>query len=202
MKREPGFARGPPGLTRPAPDTDRAPTWQVQVREGRGTHSTAGWCTFSFVPERARRGAASLTAWSRPSATPRAAPSGRFIRLVVGDDGRIADADADGLDRDLARHDAARGRCRRRRPSSRSTRSRTRSARSFARRPSEGRTAVAMSGGVDSAVALLRVEPGRDRRHASSLGSIPTGRQVHAPSPTCVMVCLHNSVCNGFFCYI
>ena len=39
----------------------------------------------------------------------------------------------------------------------------------FRAEPTAGRIAVAMSGGVDSAVALLRATTGRDRRHASAL---------------------------------
>ena len=76
-----------------------------------------------------------------------------FVRLTVDGD-RIVAADAPGLERPLAGLtllEAAAVRARR----SPSTRSRTRSRRSSA--PSRTRSvAVAMSGGVDSAVALLR----------------------------------------------
>ena len=52
----------------------------------------------------------------------------------------------------------------------------------FRAEPSPGRVAVAMSGGVDSAVALLRSLPERGRRDACGSGSIPTGPTPSAPA--------------------
>ena len=78
------------------------------------------------------------------------------MRLPLDGD-RIVEADAPGLERPLvglSLLEAAAVPVRRSRP----TRSRTRSRRS-SRAPAPGRIAVAMSGGVDSAVALLRAAP-------------------------------------------
>ena len=89
-------------------------------------------------------------------------------RLVVEGD-RIVEADAPGLARAARGPDAARGRRRARRDARRRrARERDRAA-SSAAAPAPGRVAVAMSGGVDSAVALLRARPGRGRRHAAPL---------------------------------
>ena len=67
------------------------------------------------------------------------------------------------------RADAARGGRRAAASRSRSRRSPRRSARSSAPSRDAGRVAVAMSGGVDSAVALHRAGPRRDRRDAAAL---------------------------------
>ena len=109
----------------------------------------------NFAP--LRRGPASLTGWSRSSATPPVVDEFALVRLTVDGD-RIVDADAPGLARPLAGLtliEAAAVPARR----SPRTRSRTRSAQVFVAEPRPGRAAVAMSGGVDSAVALLRAAP-------------------------------------------
>ena len=80
------------------------------------------------------------------------------VRLLVDGD-RIVEADAPGLERVARRADAARGGGRRRRDA-RGRRARERARPGLPRRAGcPGRTAVAMSGGVDSAVALLRARP-------------------------------------------
>ena len=48
--------------------------------------------------------------------------------------------------------------------------------------PRPGRVAVAMSGGVDSAVALLRAGAGRGRRHAPSLARPARAGRASAPA--------------------
>jgi tRNA-uridine 2-sulfurtransferase len=82
----------------------------------------------------------------------------RFVRLRVGDDGRIADADADGLDQDLRGltllEAAVVG------GDELTVDALANAIGPIFRAPrSAGRTAVAMSGGVDSAVALLKAGP-------------------------------------------
>ena len=123
------------------------------------------------------------TASSPVSPFARAASLGRMVE-AVGDSsrdgaGRSSGSAVDG-DRIVERRrrgaraaargaDAARGcggrrrRARRRRACERARR------RSSAPTPQPGRVAVAMSGGVDSAVALLRAGRERDRRHAAPL---------------------------------
>ena len=52
----------------------------------------------------------------------------------------------------------------------------------FRAAPLDSRVAVAMSGGVDSAVALLRAGTRRDRRHAAALGRSRGARTPSAPA--------------------
>ena len=80
------------------------------------------------------------------------------MRLAVDGD-RIVDADAPGMAAAARRADAARGGRRAAARRSRPTRSRTRSRRCSGPSRDPERIAVAMSGGVDSAVALLRAGP-------------------------------------------
>ena len=104
----------------------------------------------------------------------------RFVRLRVGDDGRIVDADADGLDRALRGltllEAAAVG------GDELAVDALANAIGPIFRAPaSAGRIAVAMSGGVDSAVALLRAARTRSASRSAS-GSIPTGPTPSAPA--------------------
>ena len=80
------------------------------------------------------------------------------VRLVVDGD-RIVEADADGLDRVARRPDAARGSRRSRRAVGCGCPRQRDSVPIFRAAADPARIAVAMSGGVDSAVALLRAGP-------------------------------------------
>ena len=117
-------------------------------------------------------------------------PRGRLgVRPPSGRRQTIVGSRRAGRRRGPARAVAARGRRGRRRDCCRSTRSPTRSPRRFARRPIRERVAVAMSGGVDSAVALLRARPGRGRRDAAALARSDAGptRSARAARPSAVI---------------
>ncbi len=136
--------------------TCTAPTWFVQVRYGAET--SAGWGTLSAAPGEVPEDLCDPDPVIEVSGDSSRDGCWALVRLRIERD-RIVDADADGLDADLRGLSLLEAAAVGGEPLAVDALANALGP-VFRAGPAPGRVAVAMSGGVDSAVALLRAGPG------------------------------------------